>query len=218
MRIFFVFVLLLSFLAAASVPDAYDSQKRQISPSILTANEAKKLFQDFRTMEEVPFNYPVEGCFARATAMARLAEKKNIITAKVFAEGRLIAKTGSKRFDPVEWSWHVAPVLYVDSGKGPVLTVFDPSLFDRPVSMPEFLEALESETQFLMLKRKGKVIRHYFGERFQNWPLYKSKVKKYGWEKNELVFAEKKMKEYSEIMKKGSAQGQSSEKNEKASQ
>jgi hypothetical protein len=169
MKALFALLFSLFLFAQTFVQDAFDPQKRPITPSILNATEAQNIFWEFKSSEQIPFDYAPEGCFARATAMARIAEKKNIIMAKVFAEGRLIARTGDKKFDPVEWSWHVAPMLYVDSGNGPVLTVFDPTLFDRPVPLDQWLQSMESEAQFLWLKRKGKVARHYFGERFQSW-------------------------------------------------
>jgi len=83
----------------------------------------------------IPFLYPDDGCWARASEMCRLMIAAGVSPRKVWIQGSLLAKTRNNPACQVQWGWHVAPTLCVRRGFCCVETmVIDPSLFPYPVS------------------------------------------------------------------------------------
>lgn len=76
----------------------------------------------------IPFNYPDDGCWARAQRICELFETgKPLVMAKVWIYGDLEIRSANHPFCSVRWDWHCAPLIKVGTGK---LMVLDPSLFD----------------------------------------------------------------------------------------
>ena len=83
----------------------------------------------------IPFLYPDDGCWARASEMCRLMIAAGANPRKVWIQGSLLVKTRNNPNCQVQWGWHVAPTLCVRQGFCCVETmVIDPSLFPGPVS------------------------------------------------------------------------------------
>lgn len=159
--------------------DEFTPDKRQLFPSILTPIEAQTLFDSFKKIPNISFDYPPEGCYAKATAMALHAEKMGVQVAKIHAEGRLRFRTnhikGLERFDPVVWGWHVAPVLYVKSKNGEVdIQVFDPAMAKTPVSVQEWKLLMNGNKEGDLPAQINKI---YFSSKFQLYGLTEEKVK-----------------------------------------
>jgi hypothetical protein len=84
----------------------------------------------------IPFRYPDDGCWARASEMCRLMIAMGRNPGKVWIDGSLEVISSNKPGCHVYWGWHVAPTLCV-RGRWPWITrrmVIDPSLFTTPVS------------------------------------------------------------------------------------
>lgn len=84
----------------------------------------------------IPFLYPDDGCWGRASEMCRLMINMGLSPKKVWIQGGLHVSTKNNPNCQVFWGWHVAPTLCV---RGPKLwqaqdMVIDPSLFTTPVS------------------------------------------------------------------------------------
>jgi hypothetical protein len=84
----------------------------------------------------IPFLYPDNGCWARASEMCRLMINMGLSPKKVWIQGSLHASTKNNPNCEIFWGWHVAPTLCV---RGPKFfqrqqMVIDPSLFTTPVS------------------------------------------------------------------------------------
>ena len=127
-------------------------QQRQIGGP--TVAKAKELWKDAvggtftdsgGTSFPIPFGYPVDGCYARAHLMAAQFKKAGFESEKIFAEARktrlvvpsdLAADVAVDAAPTVEWGYHVAPVITLDTGDR---FVIDPSLFDRPVTVAAWL-------------------------------------------------------------------------------
>ena len=120
------------------------AEHRQISPysidpcSLPAVSWAKveNFFSSVRRQPHIPFQYPLDGCWARAHEMGRLIERffdcdPRTITAKIWNFGDLHVETDNNPYCKVCWNYHVAPILKTDHG----FTVIDPSLFDQPVSV-----------------------------------------------------------------------------------
>ncbi|MGZ3788043.1 MAG: protein-glutamine glutaminase family protein [Bacteriovorax sp.] len=130
---------------------------QRIELSVLSEEEANSAFSELVERKDIPYGFAPDGCYARAHLMDRILEDKGIIAGKAFVEGELYVDT--TRFGEIGWAYHVAPVVLVKKGPALVPYVFDPSLFDRPVSFVEW--------KALMTKKpKAKLDREYYTNRF----------------------------------------------------
>jgi hypothetical protein len=84
----------------------------------------------------IPFLYPDDGCWARASEMCRLMFNMGLKPRKLWIQGSLHASTRNNPNCFVDWGWHVAPTLCVRSACFFLSQrmVIDPSLFTTPVS------------------------------------------------------------------------------------
>jgi hypothetical protein len=104
-------------------------------PSI-SRSKAEDFFSSVSLQPHIPFQYPLNGCWARAHEIVRLIERyfdcdPRTIVAKIWNFGSLEAKTNNNPHCRVQWDYHVAPIVKVDAE----LLVIDPSLFNQPVSV-----------------------------------------------------------------------------------
>jgi len=95
----------------------------------------------------IPFQYVVDGCYARAHKMRQIMlERFNISCEKVFSyegdHGSLAVDAGDCC---VNWWYHVAPLVTVKvAGGGYEKYVIDPSMFSEPVSIDTWTAAQET--------------------------------------------------------------------------
>lgn len=83
----------------------------------------------------IPFKYPDNGCWARASEMCRLMIAMGLSPKKVWIMGSLHAATRNLPSCFVGWGWHVAPTLCVRQGWfWTERMVIDPSLMTTPVT------------------------------------------------------------------------------------
>lgn len=129
---------------------------QKIELSVLSEDEANSIFSELAAREDIPFGYPMDGCYARAHKMARILDDKGITAGKAFIEGELYVDT---RFGEVGWGYHVAPVVLVKKGGVVAPYIFDPSLFSKPVPYEVWKEKMTK-------KSKAKVTSEYYTNRF----------------------------------------------------
>lgn len=116
----------------------FESQK--LSTSVITEVQAKKVFEYLKNQTYIPFDYPEDGCYARAHEMSILMLRAGIQSIKVFVIGSLRAQSqNAQNHQYVEWGWHVAPVVQVKLADRVLPMVFDPSLFSKPVSVSDWV-------------------------------------------------------------------------------
>jgi len=94
----------------------------------------------------IPFQYVVDGCYARAHKMRQVLQNKyGVNCEKVFsyegASGSLAVDAGDCC---VFWWYHVAPLVSVSTVFGVQKFVMDPSMFDHPVTIQEWTTAQEN--------------------------------------------------------------------------
>jgi glutaminase-like protein len=126
----------------------------------LTAAEAAALFADLAGAD-IPFDYPVNYCFARAHEMRRLMEAREppVASRKVWNfspnlrraggthdENRRLREDGAlsvrhPAMGTCLWTYHVAPTVVVEGPDGPRPMVLDPALFEGPVTIEEWRAA-----------------------------------------------------------------------------
>lgn len=119
-----------------------------IDISVISSEMANKLFEMIKEDKSFSFTYLIEGCQANAHKMSLVAETYNIHFGKIYAEGRLQVKTNHPLKPYIAWGWHVAPFVFVRTEGHDELKVFDPSIFDGPVS-------IEAWTQKMMYNKNG---------------------------------------------------------------
>ncbi len=173
MKIVYVLFLYLSSFSANFGLEKIDNgfAKKRDDPktlevSVIDSETAIYLFKEFVKNKSIPFKFPRDGCFARATAMAMIAEKSSVIMGKAYVTGHLVVKTDIPKFPIVMWGWHVAPVSFVKKIDGTIeLMVFDPILFSQPASIDEWLKKMKVDIG--IKGAEGRVDEVYYGSRFQ---------------------------------------------------
>lgn len=121
-------------------PKIIAAQMTPVSPQ-----EAMALFQEFKDDEGIPFRYAEDGCYARTFQMHRITEKKGIKMGSIYIEGDFNVKTPKSISPQAHWQYHVAPVIPVYTDIGQAMMVIDPSLFDAPVTVPEWRDTIVDE-------------------------------------------------------------------------
>ena len=121
--------------------DAYDASQVET----ITREEAQKLFDMAKDMDDIAWGYKADGCYARAHLMARRFEAMGYQVDKAWLKGSLRAQGGEGEQDTL-WNFHVAPVVYVEGENGQVeRVVIDPSIEDGPVSAGQWAGNLSSD-------------------------------------------------------------------------
>lgn len=110
--------------------------KKNIELSVLSEAHAREVFNELKNDPENSFEYPLDGCYARAHRMAMQMDKMGITSGKAFIEGdNIVIDT---KIGTIEWSYHVASLVMIKVGNKLVPSVLDPALFDKPVSYEEW--------------------------------------------------------------------------------
>jgi Glutaminase len=95
----------------------------------------------------ISFQYCEDGCYARAHKMCYIINNKyNYATHKVFSFANVSPHSLSVKAEKwggccINWWYHVAPLVTVNTPTGPKAYVFDPAMFDQPVLLSVWLNA-----------------------------------------------------------------------------
>lgn len=130
---------------------------KNIELSVLSEKEVNSIFKELASRSDIPFGYPMDGCYARAHKMTTILDEKGIISGKAFVEGELYVD--SETFGEIGWGYHVAPVVLVKQNSAIIPYVIDPSLFTKPVPQTEWKAKM-------LEKSKAILSREYFTKRF----------------------------------------------------
>jgi hypothetical protein len=130
---------------APNAPGCGEASAESQDSSPLTAEKAQELFDKLAGRDDIAFRYPQDGCYARAHLMIQTMQEEKAILRKVWAfkdpEGSsLWVSTPDASTDRVEWWYHVAPAALVIDDSVMRYMVFDPALFDKPVTLKEWRE------------------------------------------------------------------------------
>jgi hypothetical protein len=100
----------------------------------------------------IPFQYVIDGCYARAHKMRWIiTQKYHYCCEKVFSFANQGSDTLAVQANKwggccVTWWYHVAPLVRVRLGRfGVLLLVIDPGMFDKPVLLSSWLAAQENK-------------------------------------------------------------------------
>lgn len=134
--------------------------KKSIELTIVSEERASNVFNKLKNDEGIPFNFPYDGCYARAHKMATIMDEMGIVSGKAFVEGKLNMKMNGFEF---AWGYHVASLILVKKGGKLIPTVIDPSIFDKPVPFEQW-------KAFLLKNPKSKKTGEFFTKRFNYDP------------------------------------------------
>lgn len=134
---------------------------KKIYLSVISEVEANAAFSQIVSRGDIPFDYLKDGCYSRAHKMALLLDDKGIISGKVFVEGKIYYDTSMQ--GEVGWSYQVSPVVLVKKGEKIIPYVIEPSLFDKPVPVGDWMSVLTK-------KSKTEITRKYYTNRFSYDP------------------------------------------------
>jgi hypothetical protein len=119
----------------------------QPCPAPISQAQADQLFKDLSAQSDIPFDYPDDCCYTRAQEMCEIMQRQGIPCGKVwnyahdFPNDSLRVDTSNNPKGYVTWRYHVAPVVPVQGDDGIVRQmVLDPSTFDRPVTVDEWVK------------------------------------------------------------------------------
>lgn len=124
-------------------PDGYKKSKeiRGVSKRSISAKKAQEIFDKARARKDIAWNYTFDGCYARAHLMARMFEEEGIHVDKAWLRGSLQVPGESAQ---TKWQYHVAPLVYVDDGKGGVVEmIIDPSISETPLSAKDWAAKMD---------------------------------------------------------------------------
>lgn len=113
-----LFPMVASTVSPAQAQQKFDLVNAQSCPTNMSVSNC------------IPFLYPDDGCWARAHEMCRIMVANGVTPLKVWLYGTLHVNTNHSPACGVNWGWHVAPILLVDTGTSSDQYVIDPSLFD----------------------------------------------------------------------------------------
>ncbi len=133
-------------------PENADGMRKSV-----TAAEAAAIFDTLASDKNIAFRYGYDGCYARAHIMCRDLFAMNIVPKKAWAledNELLVVRLGKQK---LEWSFHVAPVVTVEfpDGKNQDM-VFDPSLFDGPVTLKQWAHVMHADNKQVEIQAVGK--------------------------------------------------------------
>lgn len=117
------------------------------------AKQTCSLGGPFQVSPCIPFQYVIDGCYARAHKMRWIiTQKYHYCCEKIFAfanQGNDTLAVQANKWGGccVFWWYHVAPLVRVRLGRWAVLLmVIDPGMFDKPVLLSTWLAACENKT------------------------------------------------------------------------
>ena len=137
-----LFILLLAlpqFLAPNSLAQTENLSFEQAlteASVIENMDSLTELFNKLKEDSSIPFDYIEGGCYARAEKMCLDLDIYHINSCKIFVEGDLKVAT---KHGTAEWWFHVAPIVLLNENGSHKPYVLDPSLFDRPVPVSEWI-------------------------------------------------------------------------------
>jgi hypothetical protein len=108
----------------------------------------------------IPFNFPDDGCSARADKMCEIIVAEGLEPGKVWVLGDLRPRTENIPGCKAHWKLHVAATMDVEIGGGRIeRRVIDPCLFPHgPVAMQELLSRLTGNISLVMCSLRTESI------------------------------------------------------------
>ena len=132
---------------------------KKSDPKIYTEAEALELFDKIADDRFLNFSARRDGCFARAHILCKYWDLEGYQAHKAWinhdlAIGVQLRPTRlTTRYDRFYWGWHVTAATPVKLENGEIeIMIFDPTIFDGPVTANEWRDAIFSKSESLVSK------------------------------------------------------------------
>lgn len=130
-------------------------------------DHALEIFDEIAAMGNVAFGFPDEGCFSRAHIMVRQMYEMDLTPKKAWAfepdGGELLVKLTNGK--AITWWAHVAAALPVEMPDGKIVDlVYDPSMFDGPVTLQQWGKAMGAPAYNIEFAEAGRAPRGHNGD------------------------------------------------------
>lgn len=155
--------------AARVTSDAFQERLegliQQSNEAVVTRSQANRLFDLFKDESRINWALYFDGCEFRADLMGEIASDAGFELRKIWAhpegfgphiyvhgqDGEITYVCNKARTEEVTWNFHVAIVAMPEGTDRSLqeMLVFDPALFDTPVSVQHWRDHLETEAQKL---------------------------------------------------------------------
>lgn len=129
---------------------------KTIELTVISEDTLLDVWDALELRDDIPFDYTLDGCYARAHKVAKVLANDDIIAGKFFLEGEIYNPT---KFGEAGWKYQVVPIVMVKKGNDIVPYALDPSFFSKPVPLSEW------RTKFASYP-KSKVKHEFFTNRF----------------------------------------------------
>jgi hypothetical protein len=125
-------------LACAAAPE--DDGGALGGQDLVTQSKFDQAFTVVKGIDYLPFDYPRDGCYARALYMSMELAAQGMESNEVFA----FAKPGTALvLGATRWGWHVAPMLLVGTDEATAKhMVIDPAVASSPLAQDQWLAKL----------------------------------------------------------------------------
>lgn len=112
----------------------------KLNGRLATMGELREMMASLYDESNIPYGYITDGCYARAHMMDESFRQHGINNAKMFAKGDLEARNDLMT---ARWWYHVAPLVFVDTGDGqPVPKIIDPGFSREPMDPEQWVAAM----------------------------------------------------------------------------
>ncbi len=123
----------------------------QLNGSIPTMSQLNAMFDRLAAREDIPFEFIIDGCYARAHLMSEQMSEAGMNNGKIFCEvanpwgsGKL---TAENKYMQAKWWYHVAPLVFAYNGATEKVEgyVMDPSMDTKPMKAEEWIGKMWDE-------------------------------------------------------------------------
>jgi hypothetical protein len=109
------------------------------SKAIVSSAQAEEAFEIVKSIDYIPFNYIVDGCYARSLYMSMELAAQGIPSSAHYIYGYLLPT------DDVSWSYHVAPLLKIS---GQEAWILDPAFEVEPLRLSAWIKKNNSQGRY----------------------------------------------------------------------
>jgi len=138
--------LLLAGCGAANGPETSQTK------ALVSSSQARKAFDIVKAIDYIPFNYIIDGCYARSLYMSMELAAEGIPSSSHYIFGYLLPTQS------VSWGYHVAPLLKI---KGEEPWILDPAFQTEPLRLSSWIDKNNSLGSYTTEIKAGSA---YFDE------------------------------------------------------
>ncbi len=142
-------------LSKFNILSAYFAPLQNTYDGVMDLEKAIMLFDEIADIPNMPHGYLDTGCYERSVIITDLLAEAGYTPKRVWLERDNVPEMlefESPDNRKIKWSFHVAPLLEVKAENGQMRNmVLDPSMFNGPVSLGEWVSNIKGEKRVQIL-------------------------------------------------------------------